>query len=753
MNASLWMAAGLACAQFGPLLEATPTNTAQDASRPAEVMPAPRPAPSKIVAVTVYQGQALVTREVSVPEGMGTAELVVSPLPPETVAGSLYTEGAEGLRVLSTRFRTRAVKEDTRQEVRAKEELIKKLESEAQRLERQLAVEELDILYLSKLEGFTGTALNSLTEKGRLDGDAILTLSRFIMDSRGSKSKASTDLRQQLAANTESTDFAKKQIAELSSGSSRLERDAVIIVQKSRPEPGTVRLGHLVGAANWWPQYRLRGAADDAPVRLEYLAAVVQQTGEGWPDVKVTLSTARPSLDAAPPDLLPLKMDIAVSGNSAPPRGNGGFQSIAPRLEIADAEPPDPLEAQDDLSRRISYELAKPFDMSFPTDTPLKDVIDYIRKATSGPAFPDGIPIYVDPIGLQDSDKTLADTVMINLKQVPLRTSLFLLLKQLSLTYVVHDGLLHITSTASDDLEDLRKARTGGGGDVALGEAQTAGIATLNRRAAGNQAEEMRVDGDLATGAPAVEKDGPSVSFTIVGTLGIPSRRDPQLLEIGRVELPAEYHAKAVPVLTPRVYRLAKVTNTSDLVILPGEATAYVGTEFVGRMKLPLVAVGEPFIAGFGVDPQLQVSRRLMKKTRTLQGGNQVFSYEFRIGLRNYRARPVKVQLWDRLPTPAGESVVVNLVKTSAELSTDALYQRTARADNLLRWDIEVPRGTIGDKTMYLNYEFRLEYAKELPQPRFLSGGLAEAPIGGGAMGGGMGGMGGGFRSLPSGDR
>ncbi len=39
-----------------------------------------------------------------------------------------------------------------------------------------------------------------------------------------------------------------------------------------------------------------------------------------------------------------------------------------------------------------------------------------------------------------------------------------------------------------------------------------------------------------------------------------------------------------------------------------------------------------------------------------------------------------------------------------------------------------MPPGTIGDKTMYLNYEFRLEYAQDLPQPRFLSGGLAKAP-------------------------
>jgi uncharacterized protein (TIGR02231 family) len=143
--------------------------------------------------------------------------------------------------------------------------------------------------------------------------------------------------------------------------------------------------------------------------------------------------------------------------------------------------------------------------------------------------------------------------------------------------------------------------------------------------------------------------------------------------------------------LTPRVYRLAKLTNKSEFVLLPGEATVYVTGNFVGRMRLPLVAAGEPFVAGFGVDPQLQVSRRLARKSRSVQGGNQIFDYEFRIGLRNYRPHPVKVLVWDRLPKPQGEAVAVNLLKTSVALSNDAPYQRTARMDNLLRWDIDVP--------------------------------------------------------------
>jgi N-terminal domain of unknown function (DUF4140) len=151
MTASFWLAAALACAEIGQTAEPVPASPAQDVSSQAESMPPPRPAVSKITDVTVYQGQALVTREVSVPDGDGTVELVVTPLPPQTVDSSLYTEGAEGLRVLSTRFRTRAIKEDTRQEVRAKQELLKKLQADAQRLEKEIAVQQEDLDHLQRV--------------------------------------------------------------------------------------------------------------------------------------------------------------------------------------------------------------------------------------------------------------------------------------------------------------------------------------------------------------------------------------------------------------------------------------------------------------------------------------------------------------------------------------------------------------------------------------------------------------------------
>src|ERR1700740_343156 len=107
------------------LAVASVCSAAEPAASPAA--PAEKRAASQIVNVTVYQNSALVTREVEVPEGTGAMELVVTPLPPGVANSPLYSEGPDGTRVMSTRYRSRAIKEDTREEVRKLEAQIKEL--------------------------------------------------------------------------------------------------------------------------------------------------------------------------------------------------------------------------------------------------------------------------------------------------------------------------------------------------------------------------------------------------------------------------------------------------------------------------------------------------------------------------------------------------------------------------------------------------------------------------------------------------
>ncbi len=105
---------------------------------------------------------------------------------------------------------------------------------------------------------------------------------------------------------------------------------------------------------------------------------------------------------------------------------------------------------RDGKTKAILAKLDEPISMSFANATPLEDVLKYIKSATQGPND-NGIPIYVDPVGLNEAEKTMSSPVTLDLEGVPLKTTLRLLLKQLDLTYTVKDGLLTITSESSED--------------------------------------------------------------------------------------------------------------------------------------------------------------------------------------------------------------------------------------------------------------------------------------------------------------
>lgn len=564
----------------------------------------PAAAVSKVVAVTVYQGNALVTREVQVKEGVGLTELVVTPLPAEAIESSLYTEGTEGIRILTTRSRTRAVKEDTRAEVRARQDQIRQLTHENSEVQKQLEVGSQNMLLLGKLEGFTSATLTTLTDKGMLSAENTMKLVTFVMETRTTLGKAQVAMQEKVQANTESIEFLKRQLAELAAGADRTERDAVVVVDKANAAAGKVRLNYLVGAASWHPQYKLHAATEKEPVTVEYLAAIEQQSGEDWTGVDLVLSTAQPRLNAAPPDLLALDVDVTRRDTNL----------------ASNSQKENPQQV---LNKLQSYENARQLRAKAQ-----QDLLENNREV-----------------------------------------------QQFSLN----------SAAASEQFAELCAMDAPGG----------------------------------AAGVPV--REGPSVAYHLEHKLTVPTRNDQQFVEIARIDLEPTYFYKAVPVLSPHVYRLAGLTNKSKYVLLPGEATMYVGTDFVGRMTLPLVAIGEEFVAGFGVDPQIQVDRQLVSKGHSIQGGNQVQTYDYRIRISSFKSTDVTLQLWDRLPHPETESVAVELVKTSPELSTDADYLRNDRPKNLLRWDSSVRANTSGANAATISYEFKLQYAKDVSIGNFKS--------------------------------
>jgi hypothetical protein len=603
---------------------------------------APRIATSRITHVTVYPDSALVTREVDVPAGAGLVELVISPLPQATVASSLYTESAEGIRVLTTRFRTRPVREDTREEVRKLEEEIKKLQAEQRKVQADVRALEGNTKLLDKLENFTTASTVHATEKGKLDSDSTIALAKYLMEGRTERGKQMVALQEQTLDLAEKMDFAQRKMRDLTAGTSKIERDAVVVVDKVQPGAGRVKLNYLVGSAAWRPQYKFRaGKTDKDQVTVEYLAAIMQQTGEDWERVALTLSTAQPMLNAAPPEMHALAVNVV-------PRGAAPQGVTVSGLQTGLGLGPMPNQP------------AQPYGGQPAAKVPAG------RLAVANPA-------------------TQAGT-----SRADLQKAVQELRRQAQLTANLRRE--KDASELANYAAVLEQAC-----DLAMTTPKDKGTSRLPRN------------------------EGPSVTYHLAARFSVPSRMDDQVIEVARIELQPDYFYKAVPVLTPHVYRQANLLNKSKYVLLPGEATMYHGSDFVGRMALPLVAIGEQFTVGFGAEPQLQVQRQLLDRTRTMQAGNQVLKYDYRILISSYKDEKVKVQVWDRLPRGENESLNVTLIKSSPELCKDGVYEREERANNLLRWDVEIEPEMRGEKALKISYEFKLELDKQATLGSFLT--------------------------------
>ena len=119
---------------------------------------------------------------------------------------------------------------------------------------------------------------------------------------------------------------------------------------------------------------------------------------------------------------------------------------VGPKLAEVDKSP---------ANQSILKKLEQQVSMNFPNETPLEEVLKYIKSSTTKQGDPP-LAVYIDPAGLAEAEKTMASTVTMDLEGVPLKTTLRLLLKQLGLAYCVKDGLL-IISTPDDVLDELRE--------------------------------------------------------------------------------------------------------------------------------------------------------------------------------------------------------------------------------------------------------------------------------------------------------
>ena len=289
----------------------------------------------QIDAVTLYRGQALVARRVSFQAPAGPVELVVTGLPERTQGDSLYASAGRGLQIRSVQYRTRAVRQAPRQEIRELDERLERLSASMRQNQSEQRTLEVQARYVAGLQQFVApTAKTELTE-GVLDVDVLTKLTGFVFAQTEKLDEAEFELAEARRGLEGELNVLRSRRAKLTAAPMHTEREAVVRIEKEQAGAAEVRLVYVVDRANWSPAYNLRASGDRKTVALEYNAVIEQVTGEDWGPVELTLSTALPRMASDPPILTPLLVTLAPRGGapSKPPRWKESFTSSQKKLQ------------------------------------------------------------------------------------------------------------------------------------------------------------------------------------------------------------------------------------------------------------------------------------------------------------------------------------------------------------------------------------------------------------------------------------
>lgn len=305
---------------------------------------------SSLSAVTVFPDRARLTRSGHLSLETGLHRLQFSQLPLALVPDSVRAAGRGTARVklLGVTTRLENFVETPATAVRELEQMIQAAEdSDTDLLARAGVLEKeqknLDGLAAQSEMFARGLALrNRSPEEQNAIYAYISDRSRALQVELLKIARERRDLAKEL-------DRLRRELQQARAARPRQRYVATVEVEVSRAGEFDLELTYVVMHAAWQPLYDLRLV--DGGLEVNYLAQVTQNTGEDWPNVALSLSTAQPALALLIPELKPWY--IQPRPHLAP------VAPAAPRARSAMLSMPAPqaLAAQEQVAPSAAFEV------------------------------------------------------------------------------------------------------------------------------------------------------------------------------------------------------------------------------------------------------------------------------------------------------------------------------------------------------------------------------------------------------------
>lgn len=166
---------------------------------------------------------------------------------------------------------------------------------------------------------------------------------------------------------------------------------------------------------------------------------------------------------------------------------------------------------------------------------------------------------------------------------------------------------------------------------------------------------------------------GTTVLFKAAARQDVPADGSSHKVTIAVDRFDAGFEYFAVPKLVPNAYLRGMLVNDREYPLLPGQASVFLGEDYLGKSALPLTAPGERLELALGVDDGIKVKRELVRRHEEDAGfisKSRRIVYAYRMTVESFKKAARKVTVQDQVPVSQQEEVVVKVTRLDPEPTT-----------------------------------------------------------------------------------
>ncbi len=334
---------------------------------------------STVVDVTVFPDRARVTRRGTLPLAIGTHRIDFNDIPlslmPESVRAAGRGTALASLLGVDTRRTYFAETPSVR--IHELEQQIERLNDQDKELADRAAAAEVQATFIKNLADQSAEQFARGLAWGRAQMSQGETLLSFMQQQLAQAQATVREINQQRRELARQLTKLTNELNDNRSARPRERYTATVEVEVKQGGDLTLELTYMLSNAAWSALYDIRfGEGEKPSLQVAYLAQVMQNTGEDWNDVSLTLSTARPALASVKPELEPWYLSpyappppamrrVAMAAPTAPAAQAGveAFEAITPAPQMAMEVPSAQVDAQ---AASVTFKLAQP--VSIPSD-------------------------------------------------------------------------------------------------------------------------------------------------------------------------------------------------------------------------------------------------------------------------------------------------------------------------------------------------------------------------------------------------